>query len=76
MPQIFIKTSPSSSSPGQGYDTPDRDEFISMNGPWIFWYYFPEEEDWHRGPAFKIAEEAQQLADQAAPSDPDDEDRW
>lgn len=77
MPQITVKTNPSSSSADQTFEvgtTEDRDEFIKFYASQIFWYTFPEDDDWHRGPAFKIAEEAQALAVQAESSD-DDEDR-
>lgn len=73
MPQIFIKTQPSTSSSDLCYNVEDREAFIQAHAGQVYWYYFPEEDEWHRGPALKIAEAAQALAGQETSDD--DEDR-
>lgn len=74
MPQIFVKTQPSTSSSDLRYEVDDREQFVKDHAAQIYWYFFPEDDDWHRGPAFKLAKEAQAIAEQES-SDPDDEDR-
>lgn len=55
MPQIVytLSTDPLAAEWRRDFETTEqRDEFVGEHTPPIWWYYFPEDDDWRRGPAW------------------------